>query len=527
MMSTKWSKKPEEAKAQDMGERANALLVVDDGHFHAEDSPSYDVLRENGLIDSSYRVRDESAFNATPANSTPLKNLLTGIFCCPALCCGCVKAFEVPEGSLRLAEDGKGNFEFFGAGVHQVWNYFYRLGGTQSYSESETILHGNRTIVTVPQGHIGYCVDKGQPVLLPPGMHQWTSNTLRFLRNIDLENHVIDLGPWTLLTIDEGYMAVTQDNGKQIILPGGNVHLLTHRNHKFEKMVSTKIQTNNLQRNEAASADNVIMLVDATVLWRISDVMTAVRMSADTMNADGTKIRTGDDINKLRNDVLKQAEASLAMFIGTINFSDTFAAAASLQRMATTPSESQPQPNGTMATAVPAAAAGQQTDVPTAEVFNLYNNEQLRDAVSHANEVTSTYGVEIISINIISAVPKDRSLQESLAAGAVAAAEARMMETTAEGRARALAIESAAQADQKLVLAKAEGDSEVLRAQGAREAAQLLEQSEVAVQLAAIEKTGAALAGQGNNSTFFFGASPDAMSSLLSNENLVGANQRR
>ena len=54
-------------------------------------------------------------------------------------------------------------------------------------------------------------------------MHQWQSSTLKFVEMIDLNQPVIKLGPWTLLTIDQGYTAVTQDNGKQIMLEGGSV----------------------------------------------------------------------------------------------------------------------------------------------------------------------------------------------------------------------------------------------------------------------------------------------------------------
>ena len=61
------------------------------------------------------------------------------------------------------------------------------------------------------------------------GMHQWQSSTLKFVEMIDLNQPVIKLGPWTLLTIDQGYTAVTQDNGKQIMLEGGSVYLLTRK----------------------------------------------------------------------------------------------------------------------------------------------------------------------------------------------------------------------------------------------------------------------------------------------------------
>ena len=54
------------------------------------------------------------------------------------------------------------------------------------------------------QGEIGLAFDRGQPVLFPPGLHQWNSPTLRFRKCIDLNSGVIQLGPYTLLTVDEG-----------------------------------------------------------------------------------------------------------------------------------------------------------------------------------------------------------------------------------------------------------------------------------------------------------------------------------
>jgi len=92
-------------------------------------------------------------------------------------------------------------------------------------------------------------------------MHQWKSDTLQFIELVDLANHVIgaaqdgggQLGPYTLLTVDEGYVAVTQNNGKQVILEGGRTHMLTHRNWKFQKFMSQKIQTDDLQKIRATT----------------------------------------------------------------------------------------------------------------------------------------------------------------------------------------------------------------------------------------------------------------------------------
>ena len=164
--------------------------------------------------------------------------------------------------------------------------------------------------------------------------------------------------------------------------------------------------------------------------------------------------------------------------------------------------------------------------IQTAIEFNLYNNDKLRDAVSHANEITETYGVEIIGINIISAIPKDIKLQQSLAAGAVAAAEAQMLEATAQGKSRAMKIEAEARSQQTLIIAQADADAEILRAEGAKKAADLLSTNKVSVDLAKIDRTGQALAGNGNHSSFFFGASSQEVAMLLSNDSIVKGNDR-
>jgi len=519
------------------------------GHFRA-DSPSYKALSNLNLLTMKYSISSETDIHTVDPNSTPLRNCLSCILCCPVACL-CLHMFQVPNGSMKPGYDGRGNFLFFGPGVHQIASPFYNfswpnvgkslseqnsgsfllavlpvltnhcllhLPRSQTEFANANIVHGDRCIVTVEEGFIGYCTDRGQPILLPPGMHQWQSSTLKFERLIDLNDPVIKIGPYTLLTVEEGYKAVTQDNGKQVILDGGSVYMLTHRNWVLDKIISTKIQTNELKRNEASSADNVIMLVDATVIWRIADVDTAVRVGAETMGPGGADDST-NNIVKLRSDVLKQAEASLASFIGTINFSDTMAVAAINQRSRDrNPRDGVPT---AVATAVaPGESNNNSQEPPQQAEFDLYNNDRLRDAVSHANETTRTYGVEIISINIISAVPKDQHLQTSLAAGAVAAAEALMLETTAQGKSRAMQIEALAKSKEILILAKADADADVVRAEGAKKAADLLSTNAVSVELTKIDRTGQALAA-GGNSSFFFGAQPQDVSHLLANSSVV------
>merc|ERR1712151_717562 len=213
--------------------------------------------------------------------------------------------------------------------MHNIQSCWIRHCGTSALPVNKELQHGNRCILVVEQGFVGIAFDHGQPVLFPPGIHVWTSETLRYQQAVSLDQHLIKLGPYTLLTVDEGYAAVTQNNGKQQIVPGGRTHLLNHKNWRFEKFLTLKIQTDDLEKIKATSADNITMMVTSTVTWRIVDAMLAATMAAETMNVSGGKV--GSDITKLRQDVLKQAIASLASFMGGVNYSDSFHMAAQAQ----------------------------------------------------------------------------------------------------------------------------------------------------------------------------------------------------
>merc|ERR1712159_331022 len=457
-----------------------------------EESPAYQVL--SGLLETQYRVDDETQLNVKAGTSSRCMNFAFDSLAWP--CCGpCfVRTFTVSDGHVRLGEDGEGGYLIFGPGVHFLPQPFVTVEQEEVPLTKPLIEWGDRTIVTVQQGHIGYAEDMGQPVLLPPGLHEWRSSTLKFQSFMDLNNAFIRLGPLTIMTVDEGYSAITQNNGQQVVLQGGETHLLTHRNWKFEKFMTEKIQADELQRIEATSADNVMMHTDATVVWRITDVMAAARMSAETMRNDGSDVMNSADadITKLRRDVLMQATASLAAFIGEIRYSDSFHVSAASKVV------DQSQNDGGGAPPVPPDLVGYSP---------IFDPARMCTAVDTANSITQTYGVTIISINIIAANPADKNLQVALAKGAVASAEAEQAETVARGESKAAQI-------------RAEGDAnaEKIRAEGKRAAAAMLSESEVAVDLAKIGKTGEAL---NSKTSFFFGADAAALGSVISNPKLV------
>jgi len=480
------------------------------GLTRLEDAPAYRTLKEKGLITSKYwkACFDDIFVGADlKANSSRSNDLCQrckyGYYCCPVLGCALYgmthSEFFVPAGSVGLIMNEKQEYLFAQPGMHNIASCFLKHVSTSALPVNDVLQHGNRVILVVEQGFIGLAYDNGQPVLFPPGIHAWTSETLRYRTAISLDQSVVKLGPYTLLTVDEGYAAVTQNNGKQQILEGGNTVVLDHRNWRFEKFLSLKIQSDDLQKIEATSADNINMMVTSTVTWRIADAKLAAKMNAETMSATGGAAPSG--IGEIKVDVLTQAIASLTSFMGGVNYSGSFHIAAQAQK-------------ATQGGAIShAEAAGPEPEGNGKFVGNaLYDVDRMTDAVEHANATTSTYGVQILAINILSAVPMDKELTKALASGAVASAQALQAETVATGNAKAMRIDAYAHAEKAKIEASAQGEAARLIAKGNKEAADLLSTSGVAVDLAKMDKSAQLI---GKSDKFFFGQEPAYLANLV------------
>mmetsp|Transcript_45597 Transcript_45597/g.108490 ORF Transcript_45597/g.108490 Transcript_45597/m.108490 type:complete len:493 (-) Transcript_45597:66-1544(-) len=479
------------------------------GGLRQEQSPAYKALHEAGLIVDKFKIHDFAELDVALPNSTVPENLSKRAIAyvlglgVGGIAYDClIKQFSVTAGCVRPATHQDGTYFFYGPGVHSVFGMFVALEPEVPLTRA-MIQHGNRCIVTVPQGFIGLAFDRGQPIILAPGLHQWQSHTMLFKELIDLSTAVIRIGPFTLLTVDEGYAAVTQDNGKQTVLAGGHTHMLTHRNWKFEKFISLKIHTDGLTGFKATTADNVVLQTNATVNWRVRDPVLAARMAADTMSEKGESQQVAG-MPMVKHDVLNQAIASLAAAIGGVRYADDVHVAASSSVTALdAPQEAAKEPR-------------QKND--ETGISRIFNTQQMTTATCHANEICGQYGVEVLSINVVSAVPVDKSLEEALSAGAVAAAGAQQAELAARGNAKARLIGAQSEAEAMRINAQAMADAERVAAAGKRDAAATLETSAVAVDLARLERAGQLLT---DKTSFFFGSGPQDLPALMSNPKVV------
>jgi regulator of protease activity HflC (stomatin/prohibitin superfamily) len=487
------------------GAAARTALNDDTLMTAQEQSPAYRALHAQNLIASQFRVRRIEDLNVIPSNSDVSRKAIEQCLTMNGCCC-LVQFFTVQSGCVRKGTHSNGQYMFFGEGPHVIHSPYVSVESQDVALTSELIVHGTRAIITVAQGFVGLATDRGQPVLLPPGLHQWESNTLKFERLIDLATSVIYLGPYTLVTVDEGYAGVTSDNGEQKVLDGGSAYMLTHRNWKFEKFITKKLQTNDVGPLTVTSGDNVPLRVAATVSWRIEDVIKAARMAANTMQQmamapGGIPSASAEfDISKLREDVMRQVTASLAAFVGTIQYSASGGGHAAMARRV------HGDGDGVAASKSGKFVAEPEPEEEKGGAKALFDRDQLMGSVEHANEICGQYGVRILAINLVSAYPSDGALLAALSQGAVATVAAEQCEIEARGQAAAMLAKAKAEAESARIRAEGDAAAEEARAEGSLNAARKLEASEVAVMVAKMRAAGAALS-EGKANSFFFGLS--------------------
>jgi len=491
---------------------------------------AYDILDEAGLLTSKFLLESNTTgsvdIKCRKANTTYIGRIQHRLV-------NQHKTILIKKGNIGFLRTGTGDQDLLGEGCHAFehckgyslayYDHRTQINYSDYLAKDGSIVWENITIAEVKPGHVGVAEAGEKVFCLPPGVHQWKDSLLTFSGSYNLADPVVKLGvsqKYTLVSVDEGYSAITTDNGRLDIKEGGNIYFLAHRNHKFCNFVPHKVQVDPLSRSiKCATADNVVVQFEGSVNWKIEDVEIAAKNSVETMEWGGNS--KSNLLDQIREDVMEQTKASLSIFIGNVNYSDNFGISSG--------KGSNIRPGVDNPDAEEAIPIDGKFEEPATANAWVFNPENINKMVENANELTERIGVKIYRINILSVYPEDKMLQQSLAQGAVAAALAQKEETAARGKAKAdiitatekaesLLIDARAQALATEIKAKADAKAKEERAKGAIKAAEMLSGNPLAQDLAKIE---ASVGGLDGKTKFFFGSSPAAVQNLLANPNVI------
>jgi regulator of protease activity HflC (stomatin/prohibitin superfamily) len=355
--------------------------------------------------------------------------------------------------------------------------------------------------------------------------------------NLTFEGPTLNIGPYTVLIVPEGSVAVTQENGKKELLDGGKSYILTHTLWSFEYLIDMSIQSDTYQGLGLMSADNIKLSVITNYVWKVVDSKVAARVISSSSLSSKVEVEETDNLvdadkstlqqfEKIRYHTLNQVKGAVASFIGRLQYAQRF-----IQHAKNADKSDHKNEYNDMDDDNTYSLPHQ-----TSSSFNnhLFDYLSWDKEMNETNKITKTFGVELVSIKIIKYIPVDERVQQSLTNAVLLSSEtlqqeektllsARTMKIEAEADALANKIHAESEANAILIRAKAEAEAEILksdgdkvaeitRAEGMKEAALLLESSKVAITLEAMKISATALR---NSDKFYFCQEPEFMTNLL------------
>lgn len=393
----------------------------------------------------------------------------------------------IPAGHIGISVNN-GNPEFLPPGWHYLGSWFRGLKEVVPINNEKPIVNLTRGIVTIPDGKIGIARNQGAFLLLGPGLHQWNSPTFEWFGTKTISSELVQqLGPYTLVTVPPGEVAITENNGTLVILDenqktGHRTHFLDHSKWVYKGLLSLQIQIDDLPSSNLLSADRVEVNLDSTVAWHILDPIKVGKSGGHTME-------------QIREVVHRAGRACLSNMIAHRKISD--------QVLAHSVDKGQQG----------SAAYERGGPIPIDEdQFQRASRQQLQDC----NQDLAQRGVEVTQLAIVRMTIHHEDIRQKITDVAAIPAQAQKIREMAKAEADKVIVEAEGRAKARKLEAEATALAIRTIAEAQEEAGKRLgEHNTTASRLAQIAATGEAL--RNAKSTVYFTQQGQTPSLLLQN----------
>jgi regulator of protease activity HflC (stomatin/prohibitin superfamily) len=399
-------------------------------------------LLHDATSNSHYRrLKSFDELDMVPANSTYGGNALGSLMC--------MTTVLISDDSIGCMTVGEVDV-FLQCGYHKFCGCGRELQSIQKLNQpGKAVLNGTRGFVSVPEGQIGVLLVGAEYRLLAPGLYEWNSPLVQFRGNVSISGNFVNLGPYALLTVPDGQVAVTYNNGDLRILgltgrdggtsaaAGPRTYFLDDPRWIHHGFLSLQTQTDRLDGNDLLTKDHVEILMVAMSEWRIVDPTRAIMHCGSTMA-----------------DIQAKVDALVRATIARIVAGTSIGSGPVSGHVATRGGG-----NVVVGQPVPAAAGeGKGSSASADDDSDMSQMMQTTAAVKHMAELTANMtamGVEVLGVYVPEKQIKNTGIREQIANQAVigikaeaerAAADAAAYTITRKARADAEAIEVVARA---------------------------------------------------------------------------------
>jgi regulator of protease activity HflC (stomatin/prohibitin superfamily) len=417
------------------------------------------------------------------------------------------KTYLVPDGQVGIVRNN-GQPEFLAPGWHYLGSAFRKMQELKNLSSETPVKCLTRGFVTVSEGKVGIAKDKGRFLLLGPGIYQWNSNSFEFDSQVAInENSVTNIGPYQLVKVPIGHVAITSDNGVLKILGEVNtnrpqpeiqaskgdarsnlcVFFLNNPNWRYVSFLPTQQHFDRLTGEAILTLDRVQVDVEANVSWVITDPEKAAKTGS-------TKL------DNIRTIVHREAKAAITAMLGAQRISAGF------QEIKARKHEQDAE----------ASWAGENVEDDQSDNFSQTAGMKLSGSrLTACNIELQKIGVEVSSLNIVHLAIKHDDIRKKLAAVAAIPATVEEKRKVALADAETTRIEASAKSDARIAQAEGEAKAILLVAEAQRDAAKALEATPHGRALSLAEASAKTLAGARGTLFFNGGGEQGGLTPLL------------
>ena len=139
--------------------------------------------------------------------------------------------------------------------------------------------------IIVPEGRRGIALDGQRPILLEAGIFTKKSSVLTYKGSFAIDERVVHLGPFLIVTPFEGEVGVAYKGGRlEILLPGPNF-LFAEKNDEFLGLIPTTEQDFSLTDIDVLTSDGLAVKCEVSLAFRIKNPLLAVRNIGESREA--------------------------------------------------------------------------------------------------------------------------------------------------------------------------------------------------------------------------------------------------
>lgn len=367
------------------------------------------------------------------------------------------KSFTVRQGELALTWNN-GEPEIYGPGLHYLVSPLHNYHSSVPINQ-KIINLGPIKIITVNEGEIGVSRNNGRLEILRPGRHVLESATHIFEEFKSLNQKHIQIGQKTIVTAEQGEVGITFLNGALQLVREGARKVLHQASHVFKGFLSVKQETKTLDEIKVSTADNVELKIKADVIYRITNPELAITKA-----------------NDIHRNVRERAEGVLSNVFRHHNFSEI--ATVTLKRdgdgETVYQSGGKKRPHRKRGDLV----IGDQIHTEEEnELVDQLKNEFLKDLSHNLQEV----GVEVSNMLITNLEFVDTKLQAEMAKRAVITATVDGQRDAARAKADVIRLEQDGTNDATISAARADAESIKIKAAARAEAMRTLTEAKLAL----------------------------------------------